>query len=105
MSIKYCSNCGAKLESSVKFCHECGVEIVLPKESITNSINKKPKPKTKEKFDTNTLEAINKKIEVENNQQTTVSRLWIATAIFGILTILPFMEWSPITGYRDIGVR
>jgi len=96
MKMNYCSNCGAKLEKEAKFCHNCGYELLSMLEEQSDKT--KQKVETKSTKDTNTLEAINQRITLENNQQTTVSRLWIVAAIFAILTVLPFMEWSPIAG-------
>lgn len=39
-----------------------------------------------------------KQIKLKNNQQTIVKKSYIVTAVFAILTVLPFMEWSPIAG-------
>lgn len=48
--------------------------------------------------------AINKKIALENNQETVVKKSYLITALFGLLTVLPFMEWSPIAGVWAIAL-
>ncbi len=95
MKAKYCSNCGAKLELGVKFCQKCGTEVPSFQEDETNSA----KQEAREKPAINTLETINQRIALENNQQPIVNRSLIAAGIFAILMILPFMEWSPVAGF------
>ena len=97
MKINYCPNCGVKLEREVKFCSKCGTEISAPQSSKSD----KPKDNTAKEASSkknDDFNAINKQLGLENNQETIVKRSYIITAVFGILTILPFMEWSPIAG-------
>lgn len=96
MKINYCPNCGVKLEKEVKFCSKCGTEILAPQSSKSDKPEHTSKETSARKNDD--LKAINKKIGLDNNQELMVKRFYIITAILGILTILPFMEWSPIAG-------
>jgi RNA polymerase subunit RPABC4/transcription elongation factor Spt4 len=82
MGTKFCSNCGYKLSDEIQFCPNCGLKITIEN---TNS-------KLLE------LDKINKRIALHNNQSSIVKKAWYAAALFFILTILPFQEWSPVTG-------
>jgi predicted nucleic acid-binding Zn ribbon protein len=44
MPIRYCTNCGNKLEEGARFCGECGAEIPMPVEKVevNKKLNKKP---------------------------------------------------------------
>lgn len=44
------------------------------------------------------LEIINQHISPKNNQKIIIKKSLIGAAVFAILTILPFMEWSPVFG-------
>ncbi len=87
MKVEYCSNCGVKLEENANFCQKCGTKFATVAEKKLNS---------KEK---DIIKTINHNIAMENNQETIVRRSYIVIAIFALLTILPFMEWSPIAGF------
>ncbi|CAA6827844.1 MAG: Unknown protein [uncultured Sulfurovum sp.] len=43
--------------------------------------------------------SINERISPKNNQQTVVKRFYIFLVVFGLLTILPHLEWSPLSGF------
>jgi len=101
----YCSNCGAKLEDGAKFCQECGTQVTsTQRQKATESAH--PKKPVQQKNTTpkptinrESVEVINKKIRLENNQKSTTSKSLISAAFFGLLMILPFMEWSPVAGF------
>lgn len=84
---KYCSECGEKLEEGANFCHKCGAKVSALKLAKKVSIQRKD------------LEHINNRINLSNNQMPIAKRLLIAAIFFGILTVLPFMEWSPVAGF------
>ena len=50
---------------------------------------------------TSDLKTINERLGLglENNQEKIVKRSYIVIGIFALLTILPHMEWSPVSGF------
>jgi uncharacterized Tic20 family protein len=75
------------------YCPYCGAKIASVKEAkIDQDKHKKKKESAVDEW-----ASINQRIKVKNNQQTTVNKLLIAAGIFAILTVLPFMEWSPVS--------
>ncbi|CAA6821174.1 MAG: Unknown protein [uncultured Sulfurovum sp.] len=38
-------------------------------------------------------------MKLKNNQKSVIKKSYIFLVVFGVLTILPHMEWSPIAGY------
>ncbi len=85
----YCANCGASIDKGAKFCSHCGSEIIN-KPNLSAELGTKIKEST--------LAMINNRIAIQNSESRIVKRFWYATALFFILMILPFQEWSPVAG-------
>ncbi len=92
--MKYCTNCGQKLSESSKFCTSCGAKVeVTPLKNETLEITT-PSLENEEisMLDKKDLSLINKKIELENNQTSIVTKFWYAAAFFAFIIILAFMD-------------
>ena len=97
MNIQYCPHCGAKLEEGMKFCPKCGKELIGSKKR--NRIYHQESDVRKTITNEANIEKINKKLAIENNQNQIVKRSLIVAGIFGVLMILPFMDWSPFARF------
>lgn len=91
--MKYCTNCGTKLQDNAKFCGNCGEKINLPKfeklgQETKNAIDKHISPYQSNKI----IEKINRKITVQNNQTSIVKILWSIAGIFLLIIIVAFSE-------------
>ena len=93
MKIKYCPHCGAKLEDGMKFCPKCGEKI-----DISQNQEVKYNQNKLEKNVNISIDKINQKIELENNQDSIAKRSLIVASIFALLTIMTLVDWSPIAG-------
>ena len=96
MSIHYCPHCGAKLEEGMKFCPKCGEKIPSAddQEAVSSNevLDRQPIVSKKD------IEKINRKLTIENNQDSIVKKSLILAGIFALLMIMPFMDWSPLAG-------
>ena len=92
--MKFCTNCGQKLNEGSKFCTGCGVKIeFIAKEKETP----KPVARTSDsnnisRLETKEIDKINKKIEIQNSQSSIVKKFWYATAFFAFIVVLAFMD-------------
>jgi len=96
--MKYCANCGVKLGERAKFCQKCGTQVVSSEETEATPI-KQSVPKNSIKEKPAGFEDINQQLALENNQQPIMKKSLITAGVFGVLMILPFMEWSPVAGF------
>lgn len=96
--MKYCDECGAEIKSGAKFCTSCGKKIktssIKKSEHSKKEQNKiqQDKPKKRQAKTNTNYTAINKKLEIENNQSKVVSRSWYAVAFFALIIISAVME-------------
>ncbi|CAA6814518.1 MAG: Unknown protein [uncultured Sulfurovum sp.] len=67
----------------MRYCSNCGIKV----------------PGEKPIVKSNDFNSINERISPKNNQKMVVKRSYIFLAIFGLLTILPHVEWSPLSGF------
>ncbi len=93
MKIKYCPNCGTKLEDGMKFCPKCGAKIATTQRQEPRQNIEREGKRTNIYID-----KINQKIEIENNQDSIVKKSLIAATFFALLTIMTLLDWSPIAG-------
>ncbi len=91
--MKFCPNCGKELPKGVKFCPKCGAKIDISQKQEAQYSQKKL-----EKNVNISIDKINQKIELENNQDSIAKRSLIVAAIFTLLTVMTLVDWSPITG-------
>jgi len=85
--MKYCTNCGKKLNEEIKFCPSCGQNI--------KNISSEKKEEILRNVSLNTpsnIEKINKKIALKNNQSGIVKGAWYSAGIFLFIIILAFMD-------------
>lgn len=70
-------------KGNMRYCSNCGIKV----------------PGEKPIVKSNDFNSINERISPKNNQKMVVKRSYIFLAIFGLLTILPHVEWSPLSGF------
>ena len=68
--MKFCTNCGEKLNDGAKFCINCGAKIIddKKKNEAPKSIAKKPASSQITSVAKSRIDKINQKITLENNQ-------------------------------------
>lgn len=86
---KYCTNCGQIVQNEELFCKNCGMKTAV-ESSFVEQESTSVKPVN--------LDAVNKKINLQNTQSGVVSKsLWVAViALF--FMILTFMDNNPLSG-------
>ena len=82
--MKHCSECGAKVKKDSKFCTSCGQKLEI--NPTTKPESKKPEPKKTSNENTD-FSAINKKLNIENNQTKIVSRSRYVAIFFGLIIL------------------
>lgn len=92
--MKYCTDCGQKLDDDAKFCTSCGAKItdVVIKKEVIKTIEKKSDTDDVSMLKTKEISTINKKIELKNSQSSIVKKFWYAAAFFAFIIILAFMD-------------
>lgn len=98
--MKYCTNCGQKLNENSIFCAGCGTkigvsEIIKEPSKIIETTSKASEIST---IKTDEIDRINKKITIQNSQSSIVKKSFVIAIIGFIIAILPFMESNPLTG-------
>ena len=94
--MKYCSECGKELKTGVKFCTNCGHKVEnktaskKDKKKLTNEANipHRGQPKIKDKE----FSAINKSIDLKNNQGVLTRRAKYVALFFGLIIMLAWLE-------------
>lgn len=92
--MKYCTNCGEKLNEGAKFCTNCGakVSIILKKEEAPEPTSNKPVSSQISSIRKSEIDKINRKIELQNNQTPITKKLWYSAAFFLLIIVIAFME-------------
>jgi hypothetical protein len=98
--MKYCANCGQKLNEGSKFCTDCGANIINLTEdkAITKSVEATSKVNPISNIKKEEINKINKKISLQNTQSRIVNKAWYAAAFFAFVIVIAFMdlEFLPI---------
>lgn len=98
--MKYCANCGEKLNDGAKFCTNCGEKIIddkkkdeVPKPSVKNPASSQISSVAKSRID-----KINQKITLDNNQSSVVKKARYSAIFFIIIIVLAFsdLDFLPI---------
>jgi len=87
--MKYCTNCGKKLNEGIKFCPSCGQKI--------KNISSEKKEETLRNISLNTqynIEKINKKIVLQNNQTSIVKKSWYTAGFFALVILVAIMDFD-----------
>jgi len=92
--MKFCTNCGQKLNKGSKFCTGCGVKIenIKIEKETPQPVARTSDSNTISILKTKDINTINKKIELENSQSGIVKKFWYATAFFAFIVVLAFMD-------------
>jgi hypothetical protein len=92
--MKYCTNCGQKLNEDSKFCASCGAKIDISeiKKEASKIVEPTSNVHTISSIKTNEINKINKKITLQNSQSSIVKKSWYAAAFFAFLIILAFID-------------
>jgi len=91
--MRFCSNCGKELPNGVRFCPKCGAKILTVQKEEPSQSQKR----VENQLDMN-INKINQKIELGNNQDSIVKKSLIVATFFALLTIMTFVDISPIAG-------
>lgn len=98
--MKYCTNCGEKLNDGAKFCTNCGEKIIddkkkdeVPKPNVKNPASSQISSVAKSRID-----KINQKITLDNNQSSVVKKARYSAIFFIIIIVLAFsdLDFLPI---------
>ena len=97
--MKYCKNCGSKLNEDVKFCPSCGdkIEALNTYQNAPNSPMQKPVSSQPPSIKLRELDHINQTISLKNNQSGTVNKSLAIAILSLIISILPFYDNNPFT--------
>lgn len=102
--MKYCKNCGSKLDEGLKFCPSCGekIELLNTKEDAPDFSVQKPVSSQHSVLKSIDLDSINQTISLKNNQSGTVNKSLVIAVLFFIISIFPFYDNNPFTGIWGI---
>lgn len=102
--MKYCKNCGSKLDEGLKFCPSCGekIELLNTKEDAPDFSIQKPVSSQHLVLKSIDLDSMNQTISLKNNQSGTVNKSLIIAVLFLVISIFPFYDNNPFTGIWGI---
>ncbi|MDO9037938.1 MAG: zinc-ribbon domain-containing protein [Lutibacter sp.] len=102
--MNFCTNCGQKLVEGAKDCPNCGEKMGLlnKKQETPDSSIQKPVSRQSSIIKPSDLDQINKTISLKNNQKRTVNKSLIVAFFSLVITVLPFYNNNPLTGFWTI---
>jgi hypothetical protein len=92
--MKFCTNCGKKLNNDTKFCAACGNEIIeVKKENEVPKIRAiEPESSKISSIAKSRIDNINQKITLENNQSSVVKKAWFVATFFIFIILLAYLD-------------
>lgn len=92
--MKYCTNCGEKLNDGAGFCTNCGERTIADKNNneATKAPTKKPASGQISNVVQSRIDNINQKITLENNQTSVVKKAWYSASFFMLIIVLAILD-------------
>jgi hypothetical protein len=94
--MKYCTNCGQKLNEGVKFCTSCGEKI--GDFTIKNEVLKKSETPSNSKIISTLkpteINKINTKITLQNSQSKIVKKSWYTAIFFTLVIVVAILDFD-----------
>jgi hypothetical protein len=96
--MKYCTNCGEKLNEGAKFCTSCGTKIADGSNKNESSEEKQQKPVSELPNDmtSNQLKKLNNVITLKNNQTSIVKKSLFSALFFGLVILVAIMDFDAL---------